>query len=308
MNQEKKHAEIERIERRLFAPGHRMCAGCGVAVSVRNILNVAGENTVVVLPTGCNEVTTTQYPETAWNVPCIHVAFENAAAVASGVDAALKKLGRREETNVLVFAGDGGTFDIGFQALSGMFERGQRVTYICNDNEAYMNTGIQRSSATPLGAWTTTSPPGRLSIGQARPKKPIGMIAAAHDIPYVATASIAYMTDLRKKVKKALEANRKGSSFIHVLAPCPAGWRLASDQTIEVARLAVQTGIFPLWEIENGGLENIKLTKQVPERKPVEEYLKIQGRFRHLFKPKERRDIIDQIQAEVDKKLRKFEE
>ncbi|HIH96815.1 MAG TPA: pyruvate synthase subunit beta [Thermoplasmata archaeon] len=291
-------------ETEFLAPGHRMCAGCGVALSARIAVNTAGKDTIVVSPTGCMEVTTTQYPETAWRVPFLHVAFENAASAASGIDSALKMLGKRENKNILVFAGDGGTFDIGLQALSGMFERGHKVTFICNDNEAYMNTGIQRCSATPYGAWTTTSPPGKYSIGESKPKKPIARIAAAHCIPYVATATIAYVADYQKKLKKALAVD--GPSFIHVLAPCPSGWRFASDELIEVSRLAVQTGVFVLWEVENGEMENLKITKKIPQRKPVEEYLKTQGRFKHLFKPVLRKDVIGQIQAEIDKKFERF--
>jgi len=291
-------------EKQLLAPGHRMCAGCGVALSARLCLEAAGEKTIVVVPTGCMEVTTSQYPETAWRVPFIHVAFENAAAAASGVDAALKMMGKREGVNIVAMGGDGGTFDIGLQALSGMFERGHRVTYVCNDNEAYMNTGIQRSSATPYAAWTTTSPPGKKSIGEFREKKPIGYIAAAHGIPYVATATIAYFADYQKKVKKALSAD--GPAFIHVLTPCPVGWRFPPDRTVEVSRLAVQTGVFPLWEVRDGDIENLRITVKPPKRKPVEEYLAVQGRFSHLFKPEKRQDVIDRIQKMVDEKCERY--
>jgi pyruvate ferredoxin oxidoreductase beta subunit len=285
----------------LLAPGHRMCSGCGVALAARIAVNAAGRNTIVVFPTGCMEVTTTQYPETAWRIPAIHVAFENAAAVASGIDSALKMQGKREGKNIVAIAGDGGTFDIGIQALSGMFERGHKVTFICNDNEAYMNTGIQRCSATPYGAWTTTSPPGKYSIGESRVKKPLARIAAAHCIPYVATATVAYVPDYQKKVRKALSAN--GPSLIHVLAPCPTGWRFPPEKMVELSRLAVQTGVFPLWEVENGEMENLKVTVKIQKRKPVAEYLKVQGRFRHLFKPVLQKDVIDKIQADIDKKF-----
>ena len=288
----------------LLAPGHRMCAGCGLALSVRLALQAAGKNTIVVSPTGCMEVTTSQYPEAAWRIPFLHVAFENAAAAASGVDAALKMLGKREGVNVIAMGGDGGTFDIGFQALSGMFERGHKITYICNDNEAYMNTGIQRCSATPYGAWTTTSPPGKNVIGEMRPKKPMGNIAAAHGIPYVATATIAYWADYQKKVKKALSMD--GPAFIHTLAPCPIGWRFPPEKTVEMSRLAVETGVFPLWEVEDGKMENLKITKKPAKRKPVEEYLAVQGRFRHLFKPEKRQDVIDKIQGMVDEKCERY--
>ncbi|HEX17527.1 MAG TPA: pyruvate synthase subunit beta [Thermoplasmatales archaeon] len=294
----------------LLAPGHRACAGCGPAIAIRQLLEAAGKNTIIVQATGCMEVTTTPYPQTAWKVPWIHVAFENAAAVASGIEAAYKAMiskgviPKEKMPNIIALAGDGGTFDIGIQALSGMLERGHKVLYVCYDNEAYMNTGIQRSSATPLGAATTTSPAGKVIPGKMTRKKPIAMIAAAHDIPYVATASIAYPADFKNKVKKALSVD--GPSFIHVFAPCPTGWRFGSEQTVELARLAVETGVFVLYEItEENPLKPI-ITKKLKHRKPVEEYLKVQGRFRHLFMPVKRQDIIDKIQEEVDRKCKLF--
>ncbi|MEW6070304.1 MAG: thiamine pyrophosphate-dependent enzyme, partial [Candidatus Thermoplasmatota archaeon] len=258
----------------LFVSGHRACAGCGEGIAVRQILSVVGENTIAVVPTGCLEVVSTPYPETAWKIPLIHVAFENAAAVASGIDCALKVLGKRKGINVLALAGDGGTFDIGLQALSGMLERGHNVKYICLDNEAYMNTGIQRSSATPYAASTTTSPAGKYSIGEQRRKKPIGAICASHDIPYTATATIAYHLDLKKKIKKAIET--EGPCFVHILVPCPTGWRFPSELTVELSRLAVETGVFLLWECEGGDLTKLKITKKPKERKPVTEYLQLQ--------------------------------
>ncbi|HEX08207.1 MAG TPA: pyruvate synthase subunit beta [Thermoplasmatales archaeon] len=294
----------------LLAPGHRACAGCGPAIAIRQILEASGPNTIVVEATGCMEVTTTPHPYTAWKVPWLHVAFENAAAAASGVEAAYKALrakgaiSKDKKPNIIALAGDGGTFDIGMQALSGMLERGHNVLYVCYDNEAYMNTGIQRSSATPFGAATTTSPAGKVIPGKMRRKKPIAMIAAAHDIPYVATASIGYPADLKKKVKKALEVD--GPTFLHVFAPCPTGWRYGTEQTVELAKLAVETGIFVLYEITDENPLKPIVTKQLVKRKPVEEYLKTQGRFRHLFKPEKRQDIIDKIQADVDKKCKLF--
>ncbi|HEC87166.1 MAG TPA: pyruvate synthase subunit beta [Thermoplasmatales archaeon] len=294
----------------LLAPGHRACAGCGPAIAIRQILEASGPNTIIVEATGCMEVTTTPYPYTAWRVPWLHVAFENAAAAASGVEAAYKALrakgaiSKDKKPNIIALAGDGGTFDIGMQALSGMLERGHNVLYVCYDNEAYMNTGIQRSSATPFGAATTTSPAGKVIPGKMRRKKPIAMIAAAHDIPYVATASIGYPADLKKKVKKALEVD--GPTFLHVFAPCPTGWRYGTEQTVELAKLAVETGIFVLYEITDENPLKPIVTKQLVKRKPVEEYLKTQGRFRHLFKPEKRQDIIDKIQADVDKKCKLF--
>jgi pyruvate ferredoxin oxidoreductase beta subunit len=285
-----------------FTSGHRGCAGCGEMTAVRQVLLAAGENSIVANATGCLEVASTAYPQSAWNIPWIHVAFENAAAVASGIDAALTATGRREGVNVFAFAGDGGTFDIGFQALSGMAERGQKVIYVVYDNEAYMNTGIQRCSSTPYGASTTTSPSGKYSIGENKKKKPLAMIMAAHDIPFVATATIAYHADLKRKVKKACEYG--GPCFLHVLAPCPTGWRHGSDDTIKLSRLAVETGVFVLWEMEGGyDPDNLKVTKKPKERKPVIEYLKTQRRFRHLMdKPEE----LEKIQKEVDEKCARY--
>jgi len=294
----------------LLAPGHRACAGCGPAIAIRQLLEAAGKNTIIVEATGCMEVTTTPYPQTAWKVPWLHVAFENAAAAASGVEAAYKAMiskgliPKDKMPNIIALGGDGGTFDIGIQALSGMLERGHKVLYVCYDNEAYMNTGIQRSSATPFGAATTTSPAGKIIPGKMTRKKPIAMIAAAHDIPYVATASIAYPADFKNKVKKALSVD--GPSFIHVFAPCPTGWRFGTEQTVELARLAVETGVFVLYEITQKNPLKPIITKKLKDRKPVEEYLKIQGRFRHLFKPVKRQDIIDKIQEEVDRKCKLF--
>lgn len=290
-------------EKELFASGHRACAGCAEPIAVRAVLNQAGPNTVAVVCTGCLEVVSTGWPETAWGVPLIHAAFENAASVASGVEVALRKLGR-EDTKVIAFGGDGGTFDIGMQALSGMLERGHNITYVCLDNEAYMNTGIQRCSSTPYAASTTTSPAGKYSIGEDRPKKPLAAICAAHDIPYTATATVGYLNDLKAKVKKALEV--KGPSFLHVLVPCPTGWRFPSDKTIEVSKLAVDTGVFVLWELEGNNFSNIRVTKKIRNRKHVTDYLKTQGRFRHLFKPGLRQDVIDKIQNDVDKKCERY--
>lgn len=286
-------------ELELFAPGHRMCAGCGEGVAVRQVLKEAGPKTMATVSTGCLEVVSTGYPETAWEIPLIHAAFENSASVASGVEVALKELGKKEGTNVIAFAGDGGTFDIGFQALSGMLERGHDITYVCLDNEAYMNTGIQRCSSTPYGASTTTSPSGKYSIGETREKKPIAAICAAHDIPYAATATIAYTNDLRKKVRKALDAD--GPAFLHIFAPCPTGWRHGSDDTIEISRLAVETGTFVLWEAIDGDICNLNITKKPKERKPVEEYLKRQRRFAHLNE-----DDIAKIQKEIDEKCEEY--
>ncbi len=283
-------------EEELLAPGHRACAGCGSALCVRLCLKALGRNTVVVTSTGCIEVTTTPYPETAWEVPWIHVAFENAAAVASGVERALKALDR-EDVTVAVFSGDGGTVDIGFQALSGMAERGHNVVYICYDNEAYMNTGVQRSGATPPYAATTTTPAGKVWRGEMRPKKDMPRIMVDHGVPYVATACISHPQDLIKKVEKAKETD--GPAYIHVLCPCPPGWGYDSSETVEIGELAVDTGMWVLYEVEDG---EFRLTYRPRERKPVEEYLKRQKRFQHLTE-----EEIEEIQRMVDEQWEELE-
>jgi pyruvate ferredoxin oxidoreductase beta subunit len=265
-----------------FTAGHRACQGCAEALAVRLIHQILGRNTIVASATGCMEIISSSYPDTSWSVPWIHVAFENSAAVASGVEAGLKAMMRkgkmpRRNIQVVGMGGDGGTADIGLQALSGALERGHNMIYVCYDNEAYMNTGIQRSSSTPYGASTTTSPSGKVSIGQQTWKKNVTMIAAAHNIPYVATASPSYPFDLAEKVKKA--AKVKGPAYLHVYSACPTGWRLDPKLAIAIGRLAVQTGAFPIYEIENGKLTiNIK----TPELRPLKDYIKPQGRFRHL--------------------------
>lgn len=262
--------------------GHRACQGCAEILALRFALKGFGRDTILVMATGCMEIISTPLPTTAWKLPWIHVAFENAAAVASGVESAIKVLmskGKieKKDIHVVAIAGDGGTSDIGLQALSGALERGHKFTYICVDNEAYMNTGIQRSSSTPFGAATTTSPPGKRSVGQATWKKDMPKIAAAHNIPYVATACPSYPFDLLSKVKKARMVN--GPSYIHILSVCPTGWRVPADLAIEYGKLAVRTGVFPLYEVENG---IYKITYSPEPLKPVKDYIKGQGRFRHL--------------------------
>ena len=264
-----------------LAPGHRACLGCGEALAVRLVCKALGRDVIIATATGCIEIISSQLPYTSWRVPWIHTLFENTAAVASGIESGIKALSRKGEyskkTKVVAMAGDGGTADIGIQALSGALERGHNFIYICYDNEAYMNTGIQRSSATPFGASTTTSPAGRVSIGQTTWKKNMPAIAAAHDIPYVATACPSYPFDLMNKVDKAVKLD--GPAYIHILAVCPTGWRAPTDTTIDLGRLAVRTGIFPLYEIEEG---KYNLNVDPPQLRPVEDYLKLQGRFRHL--------------------------
>jgi pyruvate ferredoxin oxidoreductase beta subunit len=264
-----------------LAPGHRACLGCGEELAVRLVAKALGKNTIIVNATGCTEIVSSPYPTTSWEVPWIHTLFENTAAVASGVEAGIKALkskgGYPSTAKVVAMGGDGATADIGLQALSGAMERRHNLIYFCFDNEAYMNTGIQRSSATPFGAWTTTTPPGKKSGGQFTWKKNMPAIMMAHNIPYLATASPSYPFDLIKKVEKAVAVD--GPSYIHVLSVCPTGWRTGSDSAIEMGRLAVQTGMFALYEVENGKL---KLNVTPGKLRPVEEYLKPQGRFRHL--------------------------
>ncbi len=290
-----------------LAPGHRACIGCGEVLAVRLACKALGPNVIIVTATGCMEIVSSQLPWTSWRVPWIHTLFENTAAVASGIEAGLKtimKKGRKPEKkiNVIATAGDGGTSDIGLQALSGALERGHDFLYICWDNEAYMNTGIQRSSATPYGASTTTAPAGKKSIGQVTWKKNLPAIAAAHDIPYVATACPSYPFDLMDKVVKGAAIN--GPAYIHVLSVCPTGWRCPTEQTIEIGRLAVQTGMFPLYEIEDG---KYKLNVNVRNRKPVKDYLKLQGRFRHLS-DNDIKIIQDRVDKEYDKLIKKVGE
>jgi pyruvate ferredoxin oxidoreductase beta subunit len=265
------------------AEGHSFCTGCGEALALRLACKALGSNVIIANATGCIEICTSPLPVTSWRVPWIHTLFENTAAVISGSEAGLRilmKKGKMPEKDIkcVAVAGDGGTSDIGIQALSGAFERGHNFLYLCFDNEAYMNTGIQRSSATPYGASTTTAPAGKFSIGQTTWKKDLPEIAVAHNIPYVGTASPGYPFDLMNKVKKGREV--KGPAYIHILSPCPTGWRSPSNLSVRLAKLAVETAIFPLYEVENG---RYKLNVDPPKLKLVEEYLKPQGRFRHLL-------------------------
>ena len=285
------------MSKTLFNSGHTACAGCGQSMAARLVIDAAGPNTIVVNNTGCLEVFSTKYPESSWGIPWIHSLFENAAAVASGVESAIKYLGKADLINIIAQGGDGSTADIGLQALSGMLERGHNILYVCYDNEAYMNTGIQRSGLTPFDTNTTTSPIGKASIGNLRPKKPIPEIANAHGIPYVAIASAGFPQDLQRKVKKAIAI--KGPKYIQVHVPCPLGWRHETNMTMQVAKLAVETGLYPLVEYENG----IISTRRQITPKPVEEYLKTQGRFKHLLKNPEE---IKKIQDIADNNIRKY--
>lgn len=278
----------------LFASGHRACPGCGVPIAVRSILNATGSNVVVVSSTGCLETFSSPIDLSSWEVPWIHSVFENAPTVATGVLEALNSKGNPNNTKVVAICGDGATNDIGFGALSGMLERGDDVLYICYDNEAYMNTGVQTSGATPYGATTTTSPSGEYSFGRDRTKKDLCRIALEHGVKYVATASISDLKDLERKVKKGLEV--EGSAYIQVLTTCNIGWGFDSSRAVEVARLAVETGVFPIYEYENGELTKVKKLK---EKKPAKEYLSYQKRYKHLFadeeKNKEHLDYIEQL-------------
>ncbi|MFB6132009.1 MAG: thiamine pyrophosphate-dependent enzyme [Halanaeroarchaeum sp.] len=290
----------------LFNPGHRACAGCGPALAMRYITEATGENTIISQATGCMEVVSSPYPESSWGVSWIHDVFANAPGVASGVEAAYRAFDNKEgfeeyedhdDVNFVVIGGDGATFDIGMRSLSGMMERGHDVLYIAYDNEGYMNTGIQRSSSTPLGAATTTSPPGENSFGNDTTKKDMPAIAAAHGCSYVATASIAYPTDFKQKVEKALEHD--GPKYIQVSAPCMLGWEFDAAQTVSIAKLAVQTGVQPLIEMEHGELTDVM---SLSDRKPVEEYLERQGRFSHLFAKEGGDEIIEELQEQVDER------
>jgi pyruvate ferredoxin oxidoreductase beta subunit len=302
---EKQAVYIPRLvgKKERFAPGHRACIGCGEALAVRHVCKALGDNVIIANATGCMEIVSSQLPFTSWSVPWIHTLFENTAAVASGIEAALKAMNRKgkralPDVKVVAMAGDGGTSDIGLQALSGALERGHNFLYVCFDNEAYMNTGIQRSSSTPYGASTTTSPAGKVSIGQFSWKKNMPAIVAAHNISYVATASPSYFEDLMAKVEKGVATN--GSAYIHVLSVCPVGWRCPAELTVRIGRLAVETGMFPLYEIENG---KYKMSFDLPELRPVADYLKLQGRFRHLSE-----DTMKEIQQRVTNEYARLKE
>jgi pyruvate/2-oxoacid:ferredoxin oxidoreductase beta subunit len=288
-----KKMKLSLPEEELMNSGHLACQGCGATLAMRYVLKALGQKTVLCIPACCWSVIDGPFPYSCLDVPIFHCAFETAASSASGVKAGLEMVGDTE-TTVVAWAGDGGTFDIGIQALSGTAERNDDILYICYDNEAYMNTGIQRSSATPYGAWTTTTP---VKHFKNRPKKDMVAIMAAHSIPYVATASIGYPEDLFRKAKKAKDI--KGTRFLHIYAPCPSGWKTRPEDTVKLSRMVVQNAIFPLYEIENG--EKYTLNIKLREKKPVDDYLRIQGRFRHLSEKE-----IEYMQGEVDKKWGKL--
>ncbi|SHJ68111.1 thiamine pyrophosphate-dependent enzyme [Hespellia stercorisuis] len=294
--------EIQEREDRL-APGHRMCAGCGGTIAARNVLKAIhpGDRAVIGNATGCLEVSTFMYPYTAYEDSYIHTAFENAGATMSGVETAynaLKKKGKIDETyKFITFGGDGGTYDIGLQSLSGAMERGHDMVYVCYDNGAYMNTGIQRSSATPMYADTTTTPAGKVSNGKPQYRKDLAAIMAAHNIPYVAqTTFIGNMKDLYTKSEKAIYT--PGPAFLNIMAPCPRGWRYNAPDIIDICKAAVETCYWPMFEIVEG---KWSISYEPKNKLPIEEFLKSQGRFKHLFKP-ENEHLIAEYQAEVDRR------
>ena len=281
-----------------ISPGHNACAGCGQLVAVQAVMRGLNENTIIANATGCLEVTTTAYPQSAWGLPWIHSLFENASAVASGVLAALKQK-KDSQTKVVVQAGDGGTYDIGLGLISGMWERGENILYICYDTEAYSNTGIQASGATPYGADTTTSPSGITSIGSSQRKKDMMGIAISHGVKYVAQSTAGFPDDITNKVKKALAT--EGPSYIQILSPCIPGWKIGNDESVKMGKLAVQTGLYPLLEYTDGKLSASSITSNF-QAKPVEEYLKNQGRFKHLKETE-----IKNIQELANKNVEKYQ-
>jgi pyruvate ferredoxin oxidoreductase beta subunit len=280
--------------------GHRACQGCGEALGARYAIDAAMEATnrqlVAANATGCLEVFSTPYPETSWQIPWIHSLFGNTAAVATGIAAALKAK-NRSDVRVIAQGGDGGTTDIGFGCLSGMFERNDDVLYICYDNEAYMNTGVQRSSATPAAARTATTTQGN-AFNQG---KNLPAIAMAHGIPYVATGTIAHLRDLEAKVRRAMEF--RGARYLHIFVSCPLGWGHPADQSVRIARLAKETGLFPVFEAEHGEVVNVA---KIRKKLPVEEYLRPQRRFAHLFNPPPKTEAIARIQDMADRNIRKY--
>lgn len=284
----------------LFASGHRACHGCGMALAVRHILKATGKDVIVVTPTGCLETFSSPYGFSPWGVPWIHHLFENGPSVASGIAAALRAQ-KRDSTRVLVIGGDGSTFDIGFGALSGMLERGDDVLYICTDNGAYMNTGGQRSGATPLYAATTTHPAGRESLGKTEMMKDLPGIVAAHGTPYVATASVAHLKDLQGKVKKAMGFH--GPRYIQINTPCPSVWGFPPDRTLEIGRMGVECGLVPVFEMEDGKITNVR---RIRKKIPVTDYLRAQRRFRHLFTDDRGQAERAELQALADRNIERY--
>jgi len=292
-------------KKRKFESGHSLCSGCGLPIAVRTILNSIDGPVVASNATGCLEVATTRFPTSAWNINWIHNAFENAGATIAGVESAYRSLKNKgkidEDIDFVAFAGDGGTYDIGLQSLSGALERGHDFTYVTLDNGAYMNTGIQRSSATPKGASTTTEPAGKEKVGKDRKRKNLTEIVAAHDIPYVGQASISNLMDLSDKAEKAF--SKDGPTFLNVLSTCQLGWRIPEEKSIEVAQKGVDTCFWPLYEVDEG---EYNITYEPREKLPVEEWLEPQKRFAALFK-EENSKVIDEIQEDVDEDWEKLQ-
>ncbi len=292
-------------KKRKFESGHSLCAGCGLPIAVRTILNSTDGPVVSSNATGCLEVATTRFPTSAWNIPWIHNAFENAAATISGAETAYRSIKRKgkidKDIDFIAFAGDGGTYDIGFQSLSGALERGHDFTYVTLDNGAYMNTGIQRSSATPKGASTTTAPAGKERYGKQEKRKNLTEIVAAHEIPYVAQASISHLQDLADKAEKAI--HRDGPAFLNVLSTCQLGWRVPPKDAVKVAQKGVDTCFWPLYEVDEG---EYNITYEPKEKLPVEEWLEPQKRFAALFKTGNE-EVIEEIQEDVDKDWEKLQ-
>ena len=281
----------------LMSPGHLACQGCGATMAMRYVLKALGRKTVVCIPACCWAVIDGPFPHSSLSVPIFHCAFEAAASTAAGVKAGLEMVGDTE-TTVLAWAGDGGTFDIGLQALSGAAERNDDIMYVCYDNEAYMNTGIQRSSTTPLASWTTTTPVGAKGRGKQNAPKNVPLLMAFHEITYVATATLAYLEDYAQKIKKAQAATHNGMAYLHVLCPCPTGWRSPAESAIELCRAAVETNYFPLWEAEYG---NIRFTHEEPYPKPIGEFTKLMGRFSHLSG-----EELQQVQEYINRRYAKL--
>jgi pyruvate ferredoxin oxidoreductase beta subunit len=302
---EERSVQADRDRSNALTKGHRACQGCGEALGARYVLDAAMRATegrlIAANATGCLEVFSTPYPESSWQLPWVHSLFGNAPAVASGVAAALKAKGRTD-VRVIGQGGDGGTLDIGFACLSGMFERNDDVLYVCYDNEAYMNTGVQRSGATPPAARTATTKPVGPEPGNVFGQgKNAPLIAMAHEIPYVATATVAELHDLEAKVERAMELH--GARYLHVFVPCPLGWGAASKDTIRIARLAKETGLFPVFEAEHGEVVSVS---KIRRQAPVEEYLRLQRRFAHLFGDPPRTDVVERLQAIADRNIRRF--
>lgn len=293
----------EQVESRLMVYGHTACAGCGQSLAARTVADAAGPDVIITNATGCLEVFTTRFPRSSWQVPWIHSLFENPASVASGVEVALKALGREGEAKVIAQAGDGGTADIGMGALSGMLERGHDILYVCYDTEVYSNTGFQRSGLTPMDALTTTSPAGKLSWGNLTRKKDLPAIVAAHGAPYIATTSAGFPVDIKRKIKKALTFT--GPKYVQIHCPCVPGWGIESSMSVRVAQAAVNSGLYPLFEMEYGTISNVRRIK--PENKiGVEVYMQGQKRFAHLFRYPGGEEHVKELQAIADANIERY--